>query len=418
MALLALQSAVGMAALIGLAWAVSENRRAVNWRMVAVAVAVQIVVALVLLRLPVARDALLYLNNAVEALAAAAKAGSSFVFGYIGGGEAPFEVTKPANTLVIAFQLLPLVIVVGALSALLWHWRILPLITRGFAWALQRTLGIGGAIGLGSAANLFLGMVEAPLFVRAYLPKLTRSELFMLMTVGLSTVSGTVLVLYATTLEPVVSGAVGHILTASIISLPAAVLMSKVMIPDETATDADEKNLGVSYASSMDAVTQGTQDGLRLFLNIIAMLIVVFALVALTDSILAFIGDVNGEPVTLQRIFGWLFAPLVLLFGVPWEDAAAAGGLMGTKAILNEFVAYLQLVGGESEKLTPRTTLIMTYAMCGFANLGSVGMLISALSTLAPERRPEVAELGLRSFLAGNLATGMTGAVVGLITWG
>ncbi|MFP3945005.1 MAG: NupC/NupG family nucleoside CNT transporter, partial [Alphaproteobacteria bacterium] len=320
--------------------------------------------------------------------------------------------------LVIAFQLLPLVIVVGALAALLWHWRILPIITRGFAWALQRTLGIGGAVGLGSAANLFLGMVEAPLFIRAYIPRLTRSELFMLMTVGLSTVSGTVLVLYATTLEPVVEGAIGHILTASIISLPAAVLMSKIMIPDETATDTDEKDPGISYASSMDAVTQGTQDGLKLFLNIIAMLIVVFALVALADSILAFIGEVNGEPVTLQRIFGWLFSPLVVLFGVPLEDAAAAGSLMGTKAILNEFVAYLQLAGGESEKLTPRTVLIMTYAMCGFANLGSVGMLISALSTLAPERRPEIAELGLRSFLAGNLATGMTGAVVGLITWG
>jgi len=413
---LSLQSLVGLAGLIGLAWLFSEDKRAVNWRLVGAALVVQIALALVLLFVPPVRAALLSLNVVVEALQAATVQATGFVFGYIGGGETPFEVTTPSANFSIAFQALPLVIVVAALAALLWHWGILKIIVRGLGWLLEKTLGIGGALGLGSAANLFMGMTEAPLFIRAYIARMSRSELFVLMTVGLATVSGTVLVLYANTLNAVQPGAIAHILTASLISLPAAILVAKVMVPGDEVTHSDlPEGEGISYASSMDAVTQGASTGLTLFLQIIAMLIAMIALVAVADQILSVLPNVAGDPLTLARLFGWIFTPVVMLFGVPWEEAAAAGSLMGTKAILNEFLAYLQLVGMGEEALSERTRLIMIYAMCGFANLGSLGMVIATLSTLVPDRRKEVVTLSLRSWVAGNLATGMTGAVVGLL---
>ncbi len=418
--LLSAQSLFGLVMLVLIAWALSERRGAVNWRMVVVAIGLQGALALLLLHVPVLRDALVGLSAAVEAVQAASNTGARFVFGFVAGGPQPFAVEEPGALVSLAFGILPLVIVIAALSALLWYWGILFLITRGFAWALERTLGIGGAAGLGAAANLFMGMIEAPLFIRAYLSKLTRSELFLVMTVGLATVSGTVLVLYAVTIGPVVEGAVGHILVASFLSLPAAVLISKVMVPGEEVTPS-EAGLGeLGYQSSVDAVVQGTQEGLKLFLTIIAMLIVVIAMVALTDSLLALLPglpDATGavQPITVERIFGWLFAPLVWLFGVPWSEAGMAGTLMGTKTILNEFIAYQNLASPAYADLSDRSRLIMLYAMCGFANLGSVGMLISTLSTLVPERRAEVVGLGMKSLIAGTLATGMTGAVVGLL---
>ena len=409
-----LQSAFGLAVLVLIAFALSENRRAFSWRLVLSGIALQIAIALVFLGVPPARDALFSLNAVVDALSAATQAGTSFVFGYIGGGEAPFEISAPQNITSLAFQALPLVIVMSALAALLWYWKILPVIVKGLSALLQKAMGLGGAVGLGTAANLFLGMIEAPLLIRPYLSRLTRSELFMLFTVGLATVAGTVMVLYASILGSAVPGALGHILVASFISLPAAIIVAKLMVPGEQTTPADA-HMAVEYRSSMDAITRGTEDGLKLYLGIVAMLIVMVALIALANIIIGNLPMLGGEPISVQRIFGWLFAPLVWLYGVPLEEAAAAGSLMGTKTILNEFIAYLNLANLPEATLSPRSTLIMLYAMCGFANFGSVGIMIAAISNMVPERRDEIVELSLKALVSGTLATGMTGAVVGMM---
>jgi CNT family concentrative nucleoside transporter len=412
--MLHLQSALGICVILALAWALSENRRAFSLRTVVVGLAIQISLALLLLKVPVARNALFSLNGIVDALMAATKAGTSFVFGYVGGAPAPFAVTSPAGMTSFAFGILPLVIVISALAALLWHWRVLPIVVSAFAWVLRKTLGIGGAVGLGSAATVFLGMIEAPLLIRPYLARMTRSELFMLFSVGLSTVAGTVFVLYATILEPVVPGALGHILVASFLSLFGGILIGRIMIPGEQ-TDEGAVDVEFRYRSSMDAVARGTEDGLKLWLGIVAMLLVIVALVALADIILGHLPDFAGAPITAERIFGWIFAPTVWLYGVPWDKAAIAGSLMGQKTVLNEFVAYLHLASLPPAALDPRSRLIMLYAMCGFANLGSVGIMIAGVSSLVPERRNDIVPLAMRALLSGTMASGMTGAIIGLL---
>ena len=410
-----LQPACGLGILVALAWLLSEDRRRFSWRWVVGAVGLQIALAFVFLNVPVLWRGLARVGAGVAALDRASRAGSSYMFGYLGGAPLPFEPIGGIRPLVIAFEILPIIIVTAALAALLWHWRVLPTLIRAFSWLLQRGLGIGGAVGLGTAANLFLGVVESPLVLRAYLTQMSRAELFMVMTAGLATVSGVVLVLYATLIEPVIANATAHILTASLISLPAALLFARVMVPGESHTGAEDFDRTIAYAGSMDAITRGTRDGLDVFLNVMAMLIVLFAFVHLSNEILALLPAVGGEALTLQRLFGWAFAPVVLLFGIPWSEAQTAGQLMGTKAILNEFIAYQQLAALEPNALSPRSALIMTYAMCGFANLGSIGLQIATFSTLAPTRRAEVAALGAKAWLAGNLATGATGAVAALV---
>jgi CNT family concentrative nucleoside transporter len=409
-----LQSAFGLATLVAISWALSENRRAFSWRLVAAGLIAQIAIAAAFLTFPPLRAALLSLNGVVDALAAATRAGTSFTFGFVGGGDPPFAVADGRNMGSLAFQALPLVMVMSALAALLWHWRVLPVIVKGFAWALQRLFSIGGAVGLGTASTVFLGMIEAPLLVRPYLAKLSRAELFMLFTAGLATVAGTVMVLYASVLDPVVPGALGHILVASFISLPASLLVARLMVPGESVTPA-EAHLEVSYRSSMDAVARGTEDGLKLYLGIVAMLIVMVALVALANIVLAQFPFVWGAPLTVERLFGWLFWPVVWLYGVPAGEASTAASLLGTKTILNEFIAYLNLSALPDGALSPRSRLIMLYGMCGFANLGSVGMMIAGVSAMVPERREEVVQLSLKALISGTIASGMTGAVIGLL---
>lgn len=409
-----LQSGFGLLVIVGLAWAMSENRRAFPWRFVVTGLVLQIGLALLFLDVPPARAAVFSLNGAVGALQQATRAGTAFVFGYVGGAPPPFAVSAPSNLSSLAFEALPLVLVMSALSALFWHWRVLPWICKGFAYALQRTMGIGGAVGLGAASTIFLGMIEAPLLIRPYLTRLTRAEMFMLFSVGLASVAGTVMVLYASVLEPAIPGALGHILVASFISLPAAILIARVMVPGDAPTPA-ESHMAVEYRSSMDAIARGTEDGLKLYLGIVALLIVMVALVALADAVLAEFPAFHGAPFTAERIFGWLFAPLAWLYGVPFREAGTAGALLGTKTILNEFIAYLKLAALPDGTLSPRTRVIMVYAMCGFANLGSVGIMIAAISGMVPERRELVVELSLKALVSGTLASGMTGAVVGLL---
>jgi CNT family concentrative nucleoside transporter len=404
-----------MVVLVGFAWCLSENRRAVSWRTVVTGIALQIVLALILLKLAWARDLFLALNRVVVTIQDATTTGTSFVFGFVGGGVVPFETTNPGATFVLAFQALPLVLVVSALSALLYHWRVLPLVVQGFAWALRRTMGVGGAVGCSTAANVFVGMVEAPLFVRPYLAQVSRSELFIIMTGGMATIAGTVMVLYAAFLNGVVDDPIGHLLTASILSAPAAIAIARLMIP----ADGEETGAGIVptrlYDSSMDAVTTGTFDGLRLLLNIIAMLIVLIALVYLANAVLGLLPEFGDEPVTLQRLLGYLMAPVAWLMGIPWAEAVSAGSLLGIKIVLNELLAYLELAAFAEESFSERSRLIMTYALCGFANFGSLGIMVGGLGAMAPDRRGEIISLGLKSIVAGTLSTCMTGAVVGIL---
>jgi CNT family concentrative nucleoside transporter len=413
-----LRGLLGIAVLIALAWIASERRSAFPWRTVAIGVAAQLVLAGLLLGVPVVRQALAVLNGVVTALDRATEAGTSFVFGYLGGGQLPFEATNPAATFVVAFQALPIVLVMSALSAILWHWRVLPLLIGGLAWAFGRLLRLPGSVSLASAANVFVGMVEAPLLIRPVIARLSRADLFLIMTVGLSTVAGTVIVLYAGFLEGTVENPLGQLLTASVISLPAAALLARVMVPadptDETPEAAGESAEMRPYAGTFDALVAGTENGLRLLLNIVAMLLVLVALVELANILLEQI-PVPGDPLTLQRLFGWVFAPFVWLLGVPWAEAVTGGQILGAKTVLNELIAFQQLAGTPADALSPDSRLILTYAICGFANPGSLGILIAGLTTMAPDRRAEVLSLGLRAVLAGTLATMMTGAVAGLL---
>lgn len=418
-----LRGIIGIAVLMGLAWALSENRRGVpGWRWILGALAIQGLLAVLIVRVPAVWAAVGLVNNAVSAVEAATLKGSSYMFGYLGGAELPFALKDGAQPpLIIAFQILPLVIVFSALSALLWHWGVLRWLVNGLAFLLRRSLGVSGPVGLAGGAALFLGVVETPLVTRAYFARATRAELFQLMVLAMATISGALLVLYATTLRAVVPDAVGHMIAASLVSIPAALLVARLMVPgsaEGTATEADSEDPGLRYDSSIDAIMRGTADGLQLFLSVIAVIIVVFALVALVDGMLAALPLIEGAPLTLKRMLGWALAPLMWLIGVPWGEAQAAGGLMGTKAVLNEYVAYLELAALAPGTLGARATLIVTYALCGVANLASVGLLVTTIGTLAPERRAEAAGLGMKSWIAGNLASAMTGAWIGLVTWG
>ena len=411
----AYQGLVGLLALIGVAWLCSENRKAVNWRHVGAGLALQIVIAVLLVRLPASRSLFIWLNDAVLALEQATMAGTTMVFGYLGGGALPFAEPVPGSAYILAFRALPLVLVVSAISSLLFYWKILPLLVRAGSWLLQRILGVGGALGISAVANVFVGMVEAPLLIRPYLQQMSRGELFAVMTCGMSTIAGTVLVLYASILGPVLPDALGHILTASLISAPAALSIALLMVPHGGETTTGSIDPPITAGSSMDAVVQGTVQGLKLLLNILAMLIVLIALVSLVNICLGVLPQVHGAPLTLQRLLGWGFAPLAWSLGVPWHEAALAGSLLGTKTILNELVAYLDLAALDPAVLSVRSRLIMTYALCGFANLGSLGIMLGGMGGMVPERRDEIVALGFKSILSGTLATCMTGAIVGLL---
>jgi len=415
--MLQLQSAFGIIVLLAIAWAFGENRRAVSLRQAAIGLAATLVTAVLLVKLPIVARAFGAINDAVGAISAASRAGTSFVFGYLGGGPLPFDPKTPGADFVLAFQALPIVLVMSVLTTLLFHWRILPPIVRGMAWLLERTLGVGGAVGLSTAANIFLGMVEAPLFVRPYLAQMTRSELFLVMTGGMAGIAGTVLVLYATLLAPLIPDAAAHFVIASVLGAPAAILISLIMVPEksERLTGGALEDPDMHASSTMDAIVKGTGSGIELLLYIVAMLIVLVALVHLANSILSLLPNIGAAPISLQRILGYAMAPVCWLMGLPWPQAVTAGSLMGTKTVLNELIAYVDLSKLAPEALDPRSRLIMLYAMCGFANFGSLGIMIGGLGTMAPERRDEINALGLKSIVSGTLTTCLMGAIVGVL---
>jgi CNT family concentrative nucleoside transporter len=413
---LVLQALLGIAVFIAIALPFSSNLRRINWKLVAIAIALQFAICALLLKVPVISAGLSYVNRAVGALSDATLKGSSFVFGYLGGGAAPFTITNPNAIVTFAFQVLPLVIVMSALSALLWYWRVLPIVIKGIAYIFERALGTRGPAGLVSTANIFLGQIEAPLLVRPYLAKMTQYELLLVMTAGMATIAGSVMVIYSAMLGEQMSGVLGQLITKSIMSVPAAILFAHLLLPENNDSSQALEQPPRIYESSMDAITRGTSDGLNIYWNILAILIVLIAFVALANGIAGMLPDVAGAPLTLERIAGWIFAPIAWLMGIPWAEAQVAGSLLGVKTVLNEFIAFLQLKDIPAGSLSEHSRLIATYALCGFANLSSIGIQISGIGAMAPERRNDLAQLGFRALFAATLASCMNAAIVGIVT--
>jgi CNT family concentrative nucleoside transporter len=458
---------IGILLIYGLCWALSEKKKLLPWKIILGATALQFAFALVLFGIPVVRDILFQANNVVSGLQDATRAGTNFVFGYVGNNQAASELMGSSAPPLFFFQILPIIIVVAALSAMLWHWRILRWITNGFAAVFRRTMGLGGATSLAVSANVFMGMTEAPVLIRPYIKGMTRSELLIMMTAGFATIAGSVLVVYGAFLEGKMANPLAQLLTASLMAAPAAVAVALTLIPETTPADQRAQNPDFNYASTMDAFSTGATDGLKIVFNIATMLIAALALLWLINAALTglsglyFSQDVPFEKVcdaslefealklewvlrsaealqercgalspnetmrlqpvadalTIERILGWIFAPLMYMIGVPWEEAAKSGSLMGVKTVLTEFIAFTQLAAVPVEAMDPRTRIITAHAICGFANFGSMGILIGGLSIVEPDRREDFLSLAWRTLLAGTLATCLSGAVVGALPY-
>ena len=412
------QPAIGLFALLALGAIFSENIRGIKIRFVVVAVALQFILAILLTKIEIVSIFFNFLSDGVMVLKAANDYGTGFVFGYLADGapNAPFDINNPSGTFIFAFGGLTLVILMSAISAILWQWKVIPIIVNGISVLFKKPLNVGGPIGLGATANIFLGQVEAPLLIRPYLSSMSRHELLVIMTAGMSTIAGSVMVVYATMLSPIYgAGMIGHFLTASLISVPAAIMFANIMIPSETKTEFPADRSDKLYSNTMDAITQGTKNGLEMFLNIAAMLIVVMALVFLLNSILSLLPNINDTPITLELILGYIFVPLAWFMGIPWSETLMAGQLLGVKTALNEFVAYLYLSDVETYQLSDKSRLIMLYALCGFANFSSVGILLSGLSAMIPERRADLISISGKALWAALLASCLTGYMVGIL---
>lgn len=411
---------IGIAAIYGLAWLLSEDRRVFPWRLMLGATGLQFAFALVLFGVPPVRSLLFQANVLVDALEDATRRGTGFVFGYVGDNRAAEQLMPGSPPPLFFFQILPIVIVVAALSAMLWHWGVLRWITKGFAAVFQRTMGLGGATSLAVSANVFMGMTEAPVLVRPYLKGMTRSELFVLMTTGFATIAGSVLIIYVNLLRPVMApqglDPLAQLLTASFMAAPAAVAVAMTIVPERTAREARAHEPDFAYRSTMDAFSTGAADGLKIVLNIATMLIAALAILYLGNALLQSIPLPEAwGTLSIQRILGWVFAPIMYLIGVPLSDAATAGSFMGIKTVLTEFVAFVELSGVPPDEMDPRTRIITVHAICGFANFGSIGILIGGLNIIEPSRRETFLELAWKTLIAGTLATCLSGAVVGVL---
>ncbi len=408
------QAALGLAVFVALALPFSRAPRSVDWKLVGSSILLQFGICFLLLKVPLISAGFAYLTRAVNALSAATLKGTSFIFGYLGGGATPFEVTNPAAVVTFAFQVLPLVIVMSALSALLWYWRVLPFVVRSISRVFEKTLGTRGPAGLAATANIFVGQVEAPLLVRPYIARMTHYELLLLMTAGMSTIAGSVMVIYASMLGSLFNDVLGHLLTKSVMSVPAAILFAHLMLPEASSEHADSEAPRI-YGGTMDAITRGTSDGLNIYLGILAMLLVLITFVALANSVIGLLPPVGGESLSLERMAGWLFAPIAWLMGVPWSEAPTVGALIGIKTILNEFIAYIDLSQLAPGVLSEHSRLVAIYALCGFANLSSMGILIGGIGAMSPERKLELGELAPRALVAATLGSCMSGSVVSIV---
>ena len=414
-----LQIIIGALTLISLGVMFSDNIKKINIKYLFNAIALQFLLAVLLIKVPLITSFFESLSQGVLALKAATDQGTGFVFGYLAdGAPKPFEVVNPASANIFIFSGLMLIIVVSALAAILWHWKVLPIVIKAISTLFKKPLNIGGPVGLSATANIIFGQVEAPLLIKPYLKKMTRHELLTLMIVGMSTISGGVMVVYTTMLADLYGiSLIGHFLTASIISVPAAIMYANIMMPSNQKTE-DENEIKESglYKSTLDALTRGTQDGLNITLSIAALLLVLIALVTLVNFALTGLPLIGGEVISLERMAGWVFSPIAWCMGIPWSEAQLGGSLLGVKTILNEFVAYVNLAGIDASDLSEKSRLIMLYALCGFANLSSVGILLSGISAMVPERKDDLISVSGKALVGATLASCFTGLVVGIIS--
>ena len=414
-----LQIIIGALALISLGVMFSDNIKKINLKYLFNAIALQFLLAILLIKVPLITSFFESLSQGVLALKAATDQGTGFVFGYLAdGAPKPFEVVNHASANIFIFSGLMLIIVVSALAAILWHWRVLPIVIKAISTLFKKPLNIGGPVGLSATANIIFGQVEAPLLIKPYLKKMTRHELLTLMIVGMSTISGGVMVVYTTMLADLYGiSLIGHFLTASIISVPAAIMYANIMMPSNQKTeDQNEIKESSLYKSTLDALTRGTQDGLNITLNIAALLLVLISLVTLVNFALTGLPLIGGEVISLERMAGWIFSPIAWCMGIPWSEAQLGGSLLGVKTILNEFVAYVNLAGIDASDLSEKSRLIMLYALCGFANLSSVGILLSGISAMVPERKDDLISVSGKALVGATLASCFTGLVVGIIS--
>ena len=408
-----LQIIIGFIGLIFIAIPFSENYRIINFKFIAYGILAQVILAIVLLKIPFIISIFEIMGNGVVVLQEATVEGASFVFGY-----APSDNVGSYRSLLetFAFGVLPFIIVMACISAILWYWGILPFIVNLISKACQKLFNIGGPVGLGAAANIFVGQVEAPLLIRPYVSKLSNKELLILMTAGMATVAGSVMVALISILQSSFGdeNLIQHFITASILSVPAAIMYANIMIPSNEITDFNENKVPKVYKSTMDAVTRGTSDGTSIAISVGTILIAVIALVYIVNSFLGLISYQFGFDLSIEIILGYLFAPIAWLMGIPWSEAIIAGELLGIKTTLNEFVAYPGLAALENGELSDKSKLITFYSLCGFANLSSVGILISGITAMAPERKDDLINVSFKALIGATLASCMTGLIVGI----
>jgi CNT family concentrative nucleoside transporter len=407
-----LQIFIGFIGLVALAIPFSENYRNINYKYIIYGIVSQLILAAILLKVPFIINFFEVLGNGVTILQNATVEGASFVFGYP-PSDSDYVYRSLLET--FAFGVLPYIIVMSCISAILWYWGVLPFIVNIISKGCQKLFNIGGPVGLGAAANVFIGQVEAPLLIKPYINKLSRKELLILMTAGMATVAGSVMVALITILEVqfINENLIQHFLTASILSVFAAIMYANIMIPSNDITNSDVKNTSKVYKSTMDAITTGTAQGSNIAVSVGTILIAVIALVFIANSFLAFIGSFIGIDLSIEQILGYIFAPITWLMGIPWDEALIAGELLGIKTTLNEFIAYPALAALEDGVLSDKSKLIIFYGLCGFANLSSVGILISGIGSIAPERKDDLINVSFKALIAATLASCMTGLVVG-----
>ena len=419
--MLHLISALGFFAFAGIAWLLSAHRRKVNWRTIAWGMGLQLFIGLLIFRLPISRQIFLKLNDGVMALLEVSKAGSNFLLGPLAAGPG-----EPGSVgFILAFQALPIAVFFSALSAALYHLNVLQFIVRAFAKLFHRTMKISGAESLCGAANIFVG-VESALVVRPYLAKMTRSELLCVLSTGMATAASTTLGIYTLLLSKSFPNIAGHLLSASVIAIPASVVMAKLLLPEtetpETALTVPAEDESTRSSNLMSAIIEGANDGLKLAVGIATLLVAILALVALCDKLIGWPSQILGlsEPLSITKILSWIFYPLVALLGIARADLAEAARLLGERVILTEVVAYQDLAQmvTSGQISDPRTVVILSYALCGFAHVASVAIFVGGTAALVPSRRDDLASLGFRALLAATLGTLMTGCVAGIFSDG
>ena len=405
------QIGIGFFGLVALAIPFSENPKIINYRYIIYAIVAQLALAVIFIKLPFITIFFEFLAQGVTVLQEGTEQGAQFLFGYPGIESGVY----PSLLSTFAFGILPYIIVMSCVSAILWNWGVLPFIVNIFSKICQKLFNIGGPIGLGAAANIFVGQVEAPMLIRPYLDKLSKKELLILMTAGMATVAGSVMIALITVLESkfIDINLIQHFITASILSIPAAIMYANILIPSNTITDFSDQQTPKVYKNTMDAITRGTSDGANIALSVGSILIAFIALVYFANSFLGMVSGWFGFNLSIELVLGYIFAPIAWLMGIPWGEALIAGELLGIKTTLNEFVAYYSLASLEDGLLSERSKLITLYGLCGFANFSSVGILVAGISSMSPGRKTDLISVSFKALIGATLASCMTGLVVG-----